>query len=180
VEVRSKGNAVELTDSQKLEVWLFGLSRKLLALNVVLKRYVSVSADDGRGPACKEAQLTRLAATLLSHCVLEIIAISKLQNSPLSEITPKILLDYDDHFSTEASEAPPGMRDKSSVNSLSKRECQVIQYLGMGKSNKEVAVELGLSVKTVETYRGRIMMKLNAHSVSDLVHFAIRHTLVEI
>jgi two-component system, NarL family, response regulator EvgA len=70
--------------------------------------------------------------------------------------------------------------NNSSVNSLTMRESQVLQCLARGKSNKEIAAALGLSVKTVETYRARIMMKLDAHSISDLIHFAIRHGLVEI
>ncbi len=64
--------------------------------------------------------------------------------------------------------------------SLTMRESQVLQCLARGKSNKEIAAVLGLSVKTVETYRARIMMKLDAHSISELVHFAIYYRLVEI
>jgi DNA-binding NarL/FixJ family response regulator len=63
---------------------------------------------------------------------------------------------------------------------LTDRELQILQYLATGKSNKETAVALCISVKTVETYRSRIMLKLDAHSMSDLIHFAIRHKVVEV
>ena len=53
---------------------------------------------------------------------------------------------------------------------LTPREREVVQLLAEGKSTKEVAVALGLSVKTAETHRSNIMRKLQLHSVSDLVH----------
>ena len=49
-----------------------------------------------------------------------------------------------------------------------------------GKSTKEVAVALGLSVKTAETHRSNIMRKLQLHSVSDLVLYAVRNNIVQV
>jgi DNA-binding NarL/FixJ family response regulator len=62
---------------------------------------------------------------------------------------------------------------------LSPREREILQLVAEGKSNKETATTLNLSVKTVETHRASIMEKLDLHSVSDLVHFAIRNHIVE-
>lgn len=62
---------------------------------------------------------------------------------------------------------------------LSPREREILQLVAEGKSNKETANTLNLSVKTVETHRASIMEKLDLHSVSDLVHFAIRNHIVE-
>jgi DNA-binding NarL/FixJ family response regulator len=59
------------------------------------------------------------------------------------------------------------------------RERQIVQLLAEGKSNKEVAALLQISVKTVETHRSHIMAKLNLHSMSDLVRYAIRNQLVQ-
>ena len=59
------------------------------------------------------------------------------------------------------------------------REREIIQLLAEGKSNKEVATVLGISVKTAETHRAAIMRKLRLHSVSDLVRYAIRHHIIE-
>ena len=63
---------------------------------------------------------------------------------------------------------------------LTPREREVVQLLAEGKSTKEVAGALGLSVKTAETHRSNIMRKLQLHSVSDLVLYAVRNNIVHI
>jgi len=63
---------------------------------------------------------------------------------------------------------------------LTPREREVVQLLAEGKSTKEVAVALGLSVKTAETHRSNIMRKLQLHSVSDLVLYAVRNNIVQV
>jgi len=62
---------------------------------------------------------------------------------------------------------------------LTPREREIVQLLAEGKSNKEVASNLGISAKTTETHRANIMRKLNLHSVSDLVRYAVRNKMVE-
>ena len=61
---------------------------------------------------------------------------------------------------------------------LSAREREVIQLLAEGKSNKEVATLLNLSVKTVQAHRANIMRKLNLHSLGQLIHYAIRNGII--
>jgi len=63
---------------------------------------------------------------------------------------------------------------------LTPREREIVQLLAEGKSTKEVAVALGLSVKTAETHRSNIMRKLQLHSVSDLVLYAVRNNIVHV
>jgi DNA-binding NarL/FixJ family response regulator len=63
---------------------------------------------------------------------------------------------------------------------LTPREREIVQLLAEGKSTKEVAVTLGLSVKTAETHRSNIMRKLELHSVSDLVLYAVRNNIVHV
>ncbi len=63
---------------------------------------------------------------------------------------------------------------------LTPREREIVQLLAEGKSTKEVAVALGLSVKTAETHRSNIMRKLELHSVSDLVLYAVRNNIVHV
>jgi DNA-binding NarL/FixJ family response regulator len=63
---------------------------------------------------------------------------------------------------------------------LTAREREVVQLLAEGKSTKEVAVVLGLSVKTAETHRSNIMRKLDLHSVSELVLYAVRNNIVQV
>ncbi len=62
---------------------------------------------------------------------------------------------------------------------LTRRERQVVQLLAEGKSTKEVASVLDLSVKTAETHRSNIMSKLGLHSVSELVLYAVRNNIVQ-
>jgi DNA-binding NarL/FixJ family response regulator len=62
----------------------------------------------------------------------------------------------------------------SPVDVLTDRELQVLQLIGRGLSTRQVAATLHLSVKTVENHREHIKAKLNLHSGSELVHFAVR------
>jgi len=65
-------------------------------------------------------------------------------------------------------------------NRLTPREREVVQLLAEGKTSKEVAVTLNLSVKTTETHRTNIMRKLDLHSVADLTIYAVRNGIVQV
>ena len=62
---------------------------------------------------------------------------------------------------------------------LTPREREIVQLLAEGKSNKEIAVLLGISVKTAETHRANIMLKLDMHSVTELVRYAVRNRIIQ-
>lgn len=70
------------------------------------------------------------------------------------------------------------VRGKSRRGSLTPRQREIIQLLAEGKSNKEVASILNISVKTAETHRSNIMMRLDLHSFADLMHYAIRNEII--
>jgi DNA-binding NarL/FixJ family response regulator len=61
---------------------------------------------------------------------------------------------------------------------LTARQREIIQLLAEGRSNKEVASILNISVKTAETHRANIMMRLDLHSFADLMHYAIRNEIL--
>ena len=87
-------------------------------------------------------------------------------------------------FTTKASEALLDNYLKTTAGAgkesvLTDREREIVQLLTEGKGNKEVAVALSISVKTVETHRAAIMRKLGFNSIVELVHYAIRNQLVE-
>ncbi|SFL31100.1 response regulator [Pelosinus propionicus] len=63
---------------------------------------------------------------------------------------------------------------------LSVREREVLRFLALGHTNSEIATTLSLSPKTIDTYRSRIMNKLNIHKKSDLVNYAIQYKLITI
>ncbi len=68
---------------------------------------------------------------------------------------------------------------KSEATSLTPREREVVQLVAEGRTNKEVATTLNISVKTAETHRTNIMRKLDCHSLSELVRYAIRHKIID-
>lgn len=65
------------------------------------------------------------------------------------------------------------------VDLLTSREREVLQLIAEGKTNKDIATALNLSIYTVDGHRTRIMDKLNLHSIGELVRFAVRHGLVD-
>ncbi len=73
-------------------------------------------------------------------------------------------------------QAPRGTEGDSA--NLSPREREVLALVARGRTNKEIAAELGISVRTVETHRTRIGRKLGLRSAADLTRFAIAHGLI--
>lgn len=92
-------------------------------------------------------------------------------------------------FSTEVSDVILGAfvnnnqsdvaRNNTNGNPLTLRETEIARLLASGKSNKEIATALFISVKTVETHRRSIMQKLEISSIVELVHWAIRNQLID-
>jgi DNA-binding NarL/FixJ family response regulator len=70
--------------------------------------------------------------------------------------------------------------DPSGQCVLTPREREVIQLVAEGKTTKEIAIALSLSVKTAETHRTNLMRKLDLHSVADLTLYAVRNGIVQI
>lgn len=100
--------------------------------------------------------------------ILALEAISK-NKSFLSPNVTKILVN---EFRKSSEGAP-------SIGALTSREIEVLKLLAGGKANKEIAALLAISPRTVDAHRARIMDKLNLHTLSELVHFAIRNNVVE-
>lgn len=70
-------------------------------------------------------------------------------------------------------------KEELAAEPLTARERQVLQLVGEGKSTKDVASILGISVKTAESHRSRLMHKLDIHETASLVRYAIRRGLVQ-
>jgi two-component system, NarL family, response regulator NreC len=70
-------------------------------------------------------------------------------------------------------------KSEKSKHSLTLRERQVLQLIAEGKSTKDVASLLGISVKTAESHRTRLMNKLDIHETASLVRYAVRQGMVE-
>ena len=67
----------------------------------------------------------------------------------------------------------------ASVGQVTRREREILQLVAEGKTTKEIAAELGISIKTVEAHRTNIMRKLGMRSMSDMVRYAVRNGIVQ-
>lgn len=72
-----------------------------------------------------------------------------------------------------------GKGARSPLDMLSNREVQVLRRLALGHSNREIAEDFCISVKTVDTYRSRLLKKLNLRNNAELARFAIQNRLIE-
>jgi DNA-binding NarL/FixJ family response regulator len=110
----------------------------------------------------------------------------------LKDDADRVLLDAVDalrrhltYFSTRVSTVADSERTAGSSfeaprrSRLTPREREVLQLLAEGKSNKEVSSLLGISVNTTEAHRANIMLKLDLHSITELVHYAVRNKIIK-
>ncbi len=94
------------------------------------------------------------------------------------------LLDHKPFFTQKVSEVVlegflKGKGAEPEQDELTPREREIVQLLAEGKSNKETAAVLGISVKTVEAHRANLMRKMGFSSLSDLVRYAVREKMIE-
>lgn len=103
-----------------------------------------------------------------------------------TELTAAIRAIQAGRFVLHASSSPgfsldgPGETPTSALDQLSEREREVLHGLAEGHTNKSIAARLGLSVKTVETYRARLCSKLQLRSRPELLQFSLRHGLLSV
>ena len=74
---------------------------------------------------------------------------------------------------------PAEPEDQYSIEALTPRECEVLQLIAQGYTNRQIACRLTISVRTVESHRANLMAKVNLHSRVDLVRYAAQHGLLE-
>ncbi len=92
--------------------------------------------------------------------------------------TPKVERMVLEGYLNKKSPGPAADNDLD-VLQLTARQREIVQLLAEGKSSKQVAVALDISVKTVETHRANIMRRLDYHSVADLVRYAVRNEIID-
>jgi len=128
------------------------------------KRFVSEMLKAGAsGYLLKDCALEELARAI--HAVVE----NKIYLSP--GIAGVVIGDYVQHLATA---------EPASAPVLTGREREVLQLMAEGKSTKQIALHLKVSVKTVETHRQNIMRKLDVYSVAELTKYAIREGLTSL
>jgi two-component system response regulator NreC len=91
-------------------------------------------------------------------------------------VSPRMLSQLVDGFRNHIRSSAP----KSRLASLTPREKEVIKFLAEGKSVKEIACDLNLSVKTIEAHKFNLMRKLDIHNKAQLVQYAIQKKIIQI
>jgi two-component system response regulator NreC len=139
---------------------------KVIALSMHSdRRFVSGSLEAGA------------SGYLMKDCAFEelVSAIRSVMSSNRTYLSPKVadivVKNYVNKFSKTRTPSPP---------TLTNREREMLQLLAEGKTTKEIASGLHVSIKTVETHRRNIMSKLNSHSVADLIKYALREGLISL
>lgn len=110
-----------------------------------------------------------LKSDISQHLVAAIGALSQHKHYFTSRISEVVFARYLDGDSGAG---------KDKTEGLTPREREIVQLLSEGRSNKEVAARLGISIKTVETHRAATMRKLRLDSFADLVRYAIRNKII--
>ena len=161
---RVRAIVVEVTEKKTLEDFLFNLAGKLLYLKAGMLK---------QSPRRRKKIQRSRWTNLLERCTGEVIEV-------LGSLRPSASPSLTNAARVSNSFAPAEPIEAFPVlERLSRRERQVLHLLASNKNNKEVAHGLGISVRTAEAHRRRIMEKLELHSVSELIHLAIRHGIVE-
>jgi DNA-binding NarL/FixJ family response regulator len=112
--------------------------------------------------------------------ILKVDAVGHLAEAVKAAAGHRFYLTSHSHGVLHEAKAPAAKRPTAGASkNLTSRERDVVQLLAEGKSNKEAAVILGLSVKTVKTHRAATMRKLKLSRTSDLVRYAIRNKIIQ-
>jgi len=176
----------ELTKRKELQGALLRLTDKLARITAALRKNPHAHESSGLGYAGLE-DVCAGPAGLLESCLSETRAVLRLlYDSPPFGAVRRLRLGR----ISGAGQAERGQgHDLASGQSfadeleclspLSSREREVVALLAIGKTNREIGLKLLISTRTVESHRARIMLKLDLHSLSDLVLYAVRSHLIQ-
>ena len=191
-EARDGREAVELAAISKPDVILLDIgmpnlngleaARQILAVNPEVAILILTMHDSDH--VVREVLRAGARGFLLkSDAGLELVtAVEALQVQRTfftTRVSQMVLEGYLDRDIREEGNVANGA-EPDSGDILTGREREVIQLLAEGKTSKEVAVALNLSVKTAETHRTNLMRKLGLHSVADLTRYAVRNGIVQV
>lgn len=160
---------VEVTEGTSLRQSLTRVTGELQGLQVELRQIARSPSTGAMRQGERGAVLAR-AINSLGLCARSVRSVKEALASPPVVDIPKL---------SPAGPAPPlpGKQRKSN-RTLSSREREVLQLVVDGKNSARIARELGISVRTAETHRANIMLKMEAHSVAALVRLAVKGGLV--
>jgi PAS domain S-box-containing protein len=175
---------MEVTKRKGVERALCHLTKQMLRAVGVLKLDKSIGVQPYHRTN-KRAELLGRHYELLENCVAQLRIISELLRPPLrleaagyqQQVFQPELRQLASGENQLALHSSPWIGDLDAER-LSRRERQVVRFLAEGKSNKEMAGILNISVRTVETYRARMMLKLDLHSIAELTRYAIHNNII--
>ncbi len=188
-EARDGREAVELAAAAKPDVVLLDIgmpnlngleaARQILAIlpNVAILILTMHDSDNVIREVLRAGARGFLLKSDAGRDLLTAVEALELQRTFFTPRVSQMVLDG--FLNREAPDDHIASRDISG-EALTAREREVIQLLAEGKTSKEVAVMLNLSVKTAETHRTNLMRKLNLHSVADLTRYAVRNGIVQV
>lgn len=163
---------VELTGFKNFEMSLNHIIGNLLHVSAGLNTELQFFATSGHSSDGSAGSLPR-AIQLIDDCIRYSRSISSLSRRYISADVPGM--------QGGVNEADTGIKicGEDWRRMLSGREHEVLKLLADCKSNKEIACEMNISVRTAETYRARVMMKLELPSIGHLVRFAVRNNIIK-
>src|ERR1700682_4555041 len=171
---------VELTGLRNLEVSLNHMIGNLLHVSAGLKTELQFFATTGRS-SDGTAVLLPQAIGLIDDCIRYAKSITSSSQRYFSADAPSLQLNSDKAFGIAVNKADTSIHGSGEQwrRMLSEREHQVLKRLADCKSNKDIAGEMNISVRTAETYRARVMMKLQVRSIGHLIRFAVRNDIIK-
>jgi PAS domain S-box-containing protein len=169
---------IEVTEKKKVERLMLRLTGKLLYLNAILTQHLEGLSINSRDRRDGDSQLIQ-SVSLVEKCTSEIIEVLNLVRPSPGRPSKKLLTETNSFLLSSIPKSLPLLNDGLLLRRLSQREHGVLRLLASNKGNKQIAVALGISVRTVEAHRRSIMDKLGMHSLSELIHIAIRNGIVD-
>src|SRR6266481_5958473 len=176
---------LELTKRNGPEALFLRLADKLSSMHSALGNDLGALAPAATGNGCRALRdVVARYLGLLESCLSEAGVISQLLHDPLSSIAlrpirPSPARRLERAEGQDFTAIHPIKGALNYLSPLSPREREVAALLAIGKTNKELAKTLGIGTRTAETHRAKIMLKLDLHSFSDLVRYAVRNQLID-
>jgi len=175
---------LELTKRNELDAALLRLTNKLARITATLRSDANALELSGEIRGKSNDAFSR-SVGLLESCLSDTRGISQLLHdarslsvaqSPRASRARQVAGQQVQDFAA----AHPIENEVEYPSLLSSREREVVTLLATGQTNKQIGTKLVISTRTVETHRAKIMLKLDMHSVSELVRYAVRTNLIQL
>jgi two-component system response regulator NreC len=116
--------------------------------------------------------------TVAADLMAAIRAVARGDSFLSPSVAHTLVSEYTGRAARSAQQSDAGSAPESSYQSLTSREREVLQLVAEGYSNQEIADQLQLSIKTVQSHRAAVMQKLSLKDITHLVRYAVRHGLI--